>query len=127
MVNNFIKGDCSVPNKNSEIKMEEDGQFRQLKVIAMVQYRVDKLQPRRRRPIRAAICTGVGMVDRRASPREDLFDLGKIAVVESNNSGCHASTPHSGHIRSSAPLPSIHPRCTDVAVLLSWRGRGKPV
>jgi hypothetical protein len=93
----------------------------------MVQYRVDKLQPRRRRLIRAAICTGVGMVDRRASPREDLIDLGKIAAVESNNSGCHVATPHSGHIRSSAPLPSVHPRRTDVTALLSRRGRGKPV
>jgi hypothetical protein len=93
----------------------------------MVQYRVDKLQPRRRRPIRAVICTGVGMIDRRASLCEYLFDLGKIVTVESNNSGCHAVTPHSGHIRSSAPLPSVHPRRTDVTALLSRRGRGKPV
>jgi hypothetical protein len=90
-------------------------------------HRVDKLQPRRRRPIRTTICAGVGMVARQASPREDLFDLGKIAAVESNNPGCHAATPHSGHVQSSAPLPSVHPRRTDVTVLLLRRGRGKPV
>jgi hypothetical protein len=40
------------------------------------------------------------MIDQQASQREDPFVLGKIAAVESNNSGCHAATPHSGHIRS---------------------------
>jgi hypothetical protein len=83
--------------------------------------------PHRRRPNRAVIHAGVGMIGQRASPCEDLFAPGKVAAVESNNSGCHATTSHSGHIRSSVPLPSVHPRRTDVTALLSRRGRGKPV
>jgi hypothetical protein len=63
----------------------------------------------------------------RASPREDLIELGKIAAVECNDSGHHAATNRSGHIRSSAPLLSVHPRLTDLTVLLSRRGRGKHV
>jgi hypothetical protein len=95
----------------------------------MVQYRVDKLQPRRRRPIRTLICAGVGMVDRRASPREDLFDLGKIAAVESNNSGCHAATlilAISGHRYRSPPFIHAAPmwpryyRGEDVAGSYEW-------
>jgi hypothetical protein len=36
------------------------------------------------------------MIWRRASPREDPFAPGKIAAVESTNSGCHAATHPSG-------------------------------
>jgi hypothetical protein len=67
------------------------------------------------------------MIGRRASLREDLFAPDKIAAVESNNSGCHAATSRSGHVQSSAPLPSVHPRRTNVTALLLRRGRGKPV
>jgi hypothetical protein len=59
------------------------------------------------------ICAGVGMGEWRASPREALLDLGKIAAVECNDFGRHAATNRSGHIRSSALLPSVHPRRTD--------------
>jgi hypothetical protein len=81
----------------------------------------------RRRPIRAAICTGVEMIGLRASPREDLFAPDKTAAVEGTNSGCHAAIPPPGRVRSSAPLPSVHPCRADVTALLSRRGRGKPV
>jgi hypothetical protein len=67
-------------------------------------------QPHHRRPIHAAISAGVGMIGRRASPREDSFALGKTAAVEGNNSGCHAAIPPPGHVRSPAPLSSIRPR-----------------
>jgi hypothetical protein len=81
----------------------------------------------RRRTIRAVICAGVKMIGRRASPREDLFAPDKTAVVEGTNSGCHAAIPPPGRVRSSAPLPSVHPRRADVTALLSRQGRGKPV
>jgi hypothetical protein len=81
----------------------------------------------RRRPVRAAICAGVVMIGRRASLGEDLFAPGKIVMVEGTNSGCHAAISPPGRVRSSAPLPSVHPRRTDVTVLLSRQGRGKPV
>jgi hypothetical protein len=81
----------------------------------------------RRRPIRAAICAGVEMIGRRASPREDLFTPDKTAAMEGTNPGCHAAVPPPGRVRSSAPLPSIHPRRVDVTALLSRRGCGKPV
>jgi hypothetical protein len=67
------------------------------------------------------------MIGRRASPREDLFAPDKTAAVEGTNSGCNAAIPPSGRVRSSAPLPSVHPRRADVTELLSRRGRGKPV
>jgi hypothetical protein len=67
-------------------------------------------QPHRQRPIRAAICAGVGMIGRRASPCEDLFAPGKTAVVEGTNSGCHAAIPPPGRVRSSAPVTSVVPR-----------------
>jgi hypothetical protein len=81
----------------------------------------------RRRPIRAAICAGVEIIGRRASPREDPFAPDKTAAVEGTNSGCHAAIPPPGRVRSSAPLPSVHPRLADVTALLSRRGRGKLV
>jgi hypothetical protein len=81
----------------------------------------------RRRPIRAAICAGVEMIGRRASPREDLFAPDKTAAVEGTNSGCHAAIPPPGSVRSSALLPSVQPRRADVTALLSQQGRGKPM
>jgi hypothetical protein len=83
--------------------------------------------PHRRRPVRAAICAGVVMIGRRASLGADLFAPGKIVMVEGTNSGCHAAIPPPGRVRSSAPLPSVHPRRTDVTALLSRQGRGRPV
>jgi hypothetical protein len=75
--------------------------------------------PRRRRPIRAAICAGIRMIGRRASPCEDLFAPGKTAAVEGPNSGCHAAIPPPGRVRSSAPFTFVLPRRIDSAVLLS--------
>ena len=64
----------------------------------------------RRRPIRAAICVGVEVIGRQASPREDLFAPDKTAAVEGTNSGCHAAISPSGHVRSPAPPFSVWPR-----------------
>jgi hypothetical protein len=92
---------------------------------ALLWIRLPARQPHRRRPIRAAICAGVGMIGRRASPCEDLFALGKTAVVESTNSGCHAATPPSGHVRSPAPLSSVRPRHHGFDCLTAAVERGK--
>jgi hypothetical protein len=75
----------------------------------------------------SAICAGVEMIGRRASPREDLFAPDKTAAVEGTNSGCHAAIPPPGSVRSSALLPSVQPRRADVTALLSQQGRGKPM
>ena len=80
----------------------------------------------RRQPIRAAICAGVEIIGRRASPREDPFAPDKTAAVEGTNSGCHAAIPPPGRVRSSAQLTFVLPRRIDSVVLLSQLGRGKP-
>jgi hypothetical protein len=63
---------------------------------------------------------------RRASPRKDL-DPGKIAAVERDDSGRHTATNHSGHIRSSVPLLSVHPRPIWFDRVTVAAGRGKLV
>jgi hypothetical protein len=79
----------------------------------------------RRRPIRAAICAGVEMIGRRASPREDLFAPDKTAAVEGTNSGCHAAISPSGHVRSPAPPSSVRPRHHGFDCLTAVVERGK--
>jgi hypothetical protein len=64
---------------------------------------------------------------RRASPRKDLFDPGKIAVVERDDSDRRATTNHSGHIRHGRRSSSFIHALTDLTVLLSRRERGKLV
>jgi hypothetical protein len=56
------------------------------------------------------ICAVVRLSVRRASPRDDILETGKIAVVEGNYSGRHAATDPSGRAWSPAPLLSVHPR-----------------
>ena len=73
------------------------------------------------------ICAVIWLSARRASPRDDILESGKIATEEGNYSGHHATTDPSGHAWSPVPLLSVHPCLTDLTVLLSWRGRGKHV
>jgi hypothetical protein len=56
------------------------------------------------------ICAGVWLSIRRASPRDDILETGKIALVEGNYSGRHAAIDPSGRAWSPAPLLSVHPR-----------------
>jgi hypothetical protein len=56
------------------------------------------------------ICAVVGLSNRRASPRDDILEVGKIAAVEDNYSSRHAATDPSGQAWSPAPLFSVHPR-----------------
>jgi hypothetical protein len=52
----------------------------------------------------------VRLIARRASLRDNIRESGKIAVVEGNYSGRHATTDLYGRAWSPAPLLSVHPR-----------------
>jgi hypothetical protein len=56
------------------------------------------------------ICAVVWLSVRRASPRDDILETGKIAVVEGNYSGHHVATDPSGRAWSPMLLLSVHPR-----------------
>jgi hypothetical protein len=62
---------------------------------------------------------------RRASPRDDILESGKIAAVEGNYSGHHATTDPSGHAWSPVPLLSVHPRHRRFDCITVAAGRGK--
>jgi hypothetical protein len=61
-------------------------------------------------PICAVICVVVGLSVRRASPRDDILEVGKIVAVEDNYSGRHTATDPSDQAWSPSPLFSVHPR-----------------
>jgi hypothetical protein len=71
------------------------------------------------------ICVVIRLSARRASPRDNIFDPGKIVAVEGNNSGRHASTDPSGRAWSLAPLLSVHPRPHQSDRVTVTAGRGK--
>jgi hypothetical protein len=71
------------------------------------------------------ICAVIQLSARRASPRDDTPDPGKIAAVEGNNSGRHVTTDPSGRAWSPAPLLSIHPRPHLFDRVTVATGRGK--
>jgi hypothetical protein len=70
------------------------------------------------------ICAVVGLSVRRASPRDDILEVGKIAAVEDNYSSRHAATDPSGPW-SPAPLFSVHPRYrrSDIITVAAERGK----
>jgi hypothetical protein len=76
-------------------------------------------------PICAVICAMVWLSVRRASPRDDILEMGKIATVEGNYSGRHAATDPSGHSWSPVPLLSVHPRHHRFDRITVAVGRGK--
>ena len=71
------------------------------------------------------ICAVVGLSIRRASPRDDILEVGKIAAVEDNYSSRHAATDPSGQAWSPAPLFSVHPRYrrSDIITVAAERGK----
>ena len=71
------------------------------------------------------ICTVVWLSARRASPRDDILESGKITAVEGNYSGHHAATDPSGRAWSPAPLLSVHPRHRRFDRITVAAGRGK--
>jgi hypothetical protein len=56
------------------------------------------------------ICVVVGLSVRRASPRDDILEVGKIVAVEDNYSDRHTATDPSDQAWSPSPLFSVHPR-----------------
>jgi hypothetical protein len=60
-------------------------------------------------PIRAAIRAMFWLGARRTSLRDDIHELGKIAVVEGNYPGHHVATDICGCAWSPAPFTFVHP------------------
>jgi hypothetical protein len=76
-------------------------------------------------PIRAMICVVVWLSPRRASPRDDILESGKITAVEGNYSVHHAATDPYGHAWSLVPLLSVHLRHRRFDRITVAAGRGK--
>jgi hypothetical protein len=76
-------------------------------------------------PTRAMICAVVWLSARRASPRDDILESGKIATEEGNYSGRHAATDPYGRAWSPAPLLSVHlgHRRFDSITVVAGRGK----